>query len=482
MEDEVSLENENEKDLEVQDAEAEGGSESIPNESDTDVDCTDDTDASEPLDRRDFDPIRAIHHNQFCYVLDKYLDKTTGKRFFHVIGRMEGAFNHVVLVHVVTGARLYEYMIKVPGTGTERSWCEEDAYMMRNEFHLLQYIRAHTSVPVPEVIGFDDSLNNELGAPYIVMKKLPGEAATLLWSEEHDHLNADTPSQLLTQERNTFLHSLARCMVELGKLQFDKIGMPTFDPNNPNLAPKIGSYYQWHSDSKMIEIIDRQASSTTEEYLVPQLDEDWNPMQYAGKYAPGTKAHEYHMWCMGIRKFLDIIFATLPFTSSKLPDQEEESFVLRHPDLDLQNILTDADGNVTGIIDWDNCLTAPRCVGCTAAVPIFLRRDWFPDFTVQRAPHMTWSLNHWRKIYADALEEAGSPDVRYTCKSAMYQGIVAALYEGGGDAEDVVKKVMLSLEGTRLVDHDQFLTNLGKGWPDAEAYLKEEIAKLLAPS
>jgi hypothetical protein len=41
----------------------------------------------------------------------------------------------------------------------------------------------------------------------------------------------------------------------------------------------------------------------------------------------------------------------------------EETFVLRHPDLDLQNILVDDDGNVTGNIDWDNCLAVPQCIG-----------------------------------------------------------------------------------------------------------------------
>jgi len=52
-------------------------------------------------------------------------------------------------------------------------------------------------------------------------------------------------------------------------------------------------------------------------------------------------------------------------------------FYLCHPDLGYQNILVDADGNVTGIVDWDNASTRPR--QCSfACYPSWITRDWDP--------------------------------------------------------------------------------------------------------
>jgi hypothetical protein len=86
------------------------------------------------------------------------------------------------------------------------------------------------------------------------------------------------------------------------------------------------------------------------------------------------------------RKILGMILASSPFTSPTESSDAQESFVLRHDDLDFQKIFTDKHGNVTGIIDWEGCYTASRCVGYSS-LPVFLRRNWLPDFTLDRLPH-----------------------------------------------------------------------------------------------
>jgi hypothetical protein len=52
-------------------------------------------------------------------------------------------------------------------------------------------------------------------------------------------------------------------------------------------------------------------------------------------------------------------------------------FVLAHTDLNFQNILVDGEGNVTGIIDWDDMLVGPRQSGC-CQYPSWITRDWDP--------------------------------------------------------------------------------------------------------
>jgi hypothetical protein len=157
-----------------------------------------------------------------------------------------------------------------------------------------------------------------------------------------------------------------------------------------------------------------------------------------------------------------------------------ETFILRHDDLDLQSILVDSDGNVTGIIDWDGCAAVPRCLGYIST-PTFLRRDWLPDYTLARLPHMTWALERYRNVYAEAMDEfCEFLDAKYTCKSVMYQLVLAALDKDVACME-VVEMLLREIPEFRRVDVKMFCRRLGQRWPAAEEALKVRIAELLKP-
>jgi hypothetical protein len=40
-------------------------------------------------------------------------------------------------------------------------------------------------------------------------------------------------------------------------------------------------------------------------------------------------------------------------------EEDHESFVLSHPDVDSQNVLVSEDGTLTALLDWDNVHTVP---------------------------------------------------------------------------------------------------------------------------
>ncbi|KAF2751323.1 hypothetical protein M011DRAFT_483258 [Sporormia fimetaria CBS 119925] len=113
----------------------------------------------------------------------------------------------------------------------------------------------------------------------------------------------------------------------------------------------------------------------------------------------------------------DIMVDQIPLGTSQLArSNEKQSYVLCHPDLDLQNILTDEDGNVTGIIDWEKALAVPRCVGY-ASLPLFLRYDDHAEGGAGVWPFMQKSLHHYREVYAGAMEATGCLDSLFTRKS-----------------------------------------------------------------
>lgn len=177
----------------------------------------------------------------------------------------------------------------------------------------------------------------------------------------------------------------------------------------------------------------------------------------------------------GNQVFFDIIFSQAVFRSS-----EPETFTIHHNDLDFQIILVEEDGNVTGIIDRDASYTAPRCIGA-AAVPIFLRNDWFHRYAhdIRLTPHMGWNYQHYREVYAAAMFEAGNPDAHFTLNSALYHSVFAVVTEFG-DRYSLVETLLPELPDCR-VDARDFQIGLGLGWTAAEEMLKEQLPKIFEP-
>jgi hypothetical protein len=267
---------------------------------------------------------------------------------------------------------------------------------------------------------------------------------------------------------------------------FDRIGVPYLDEFKDPDGSNVTTSYRWKNPYEMTpedltgegQIYKYGPFENSLQYMTSNLDEAWPSTPYPDAEDDPERQNKIY----GIRKILDIIYAhpTIAF-SKKDPTgaAEKETFVLRHPDLDMQNILVDDSGNVVGILDWEGCLAVPRCVGY-ASVPDFLRRDWLKGYSLQERPHMTtWQLDHYRKVYADAMMETGAPDAKYAAKSAMYRAIVDAVSQGS--PMDLIHKICAHIPVLRLADIEELEELLGKGWPQAEEYLRAEIGKLLEP-
>ena len=109
------------------------------------------------------------------------------------------------------------------------------------------------------------------------------------------------------------------------------------------------------------------------------------------------------------------IFRTLIDWISVETSTENETFMLAHPDLNLQNILVAEDGTVQGLIDWDGVAAVPRSVGC--AFPKWLTLDWDPyhynfgreiDCECEDQHHSPDEMKYYRALYAQFIREATS--------------------------------------------------------------------------
>ncbi|KAF2820256.1 hypothetical protein CC86DRAFT_471378 [Ophiobolus disseminans] len=399
----------------------------------------------------------------------------------HILRRTEGGSHHVVIIRVGSARPSNEFVIKIPVTGTEERWCDEHAYTMRCEALLMNYLRKYTSIPVPEVIAFQDRIDNPLGAPYILMRKAFGKSAYCLWldAEGEDGQNADNPSEQMIRKRITFLKSLALYMAELQKLTFEKLGMLNFDNNVDK--PVVAHYWETRGG---IQIRQEPVASAREFFLsglnarLPANTTPRNLSECQNNNGGIQDTRKGINKLQGVRRIMEIIYDSSCFDGKAPVSSEGNSFILRHPDLDLQNILVDDDNTITSILDWHGTITAPRCIGYVA-LPRFLTHDWFPHFTLSDPPYMSWTVDYYRRVYADSMKEH-CDDGKYTYKSAMYQAAAAApSCQWCSDAcSDVVNKVLLQLPALRLTDLNEFQERLGRGWKAAEEYLKVEIGIL----
>lgn len=437
---------------------------------------------------------RTVKRHHFLVLVSN--SPTPGRVFIR--DRCEGGFHHVVTIDVGVGDPDM-YVVKVPAHGTPTRWQVGDAYNLRSEAETMMHVQHCTQVPIPKVINYDDTLDNEIRAPYILMEFVQGKPAYDVWyqdgeeypeaeelkenygaededgEEEHYSLLQDSLTYRPHQKRCNFLKSLAKTIAELQALQFDKIGQLSFDNVDEHGKPDVGHSWHWKRNIKPEDLdtekamYKRLAYSSSEAYWNNALNNSF----------PYTEDDEQ---MKGIRYILDAVFRCVPLCWSANNFKDDETFVLQHGDLNLQNIYVDEDGNVVGIIDWESCMAVPRCVGY-ASVPVFLKQDWESDFSLDEAPHQAWSLNYYRHVYAKAMIEAtggAHGDGKYTLKSALYSAAWASLY-GGGSAYDLIEKIFHEIPGLGRVDVEEFETKMGKGWHHGELYLQKALKKVFAP-
>jgi hypothetical protein len=134
--------------------------------------------------------------------------------------------------------------------------------------------------------------------------------------------------------------------------------------------------------------------------------------------------NEKDQYSLGIEKLLKMFIDWAP-----LEHEDEDGFVLSHPDFDIQNLLVTPEGKLCGMIDWDGVAAAPRCIG-NRCFPGWLTRDWDPAMYAWEAKgdakeNSPDELDHYRNVYADIMTKHGF-DARLTRNSLILENLYIA--------------------------------------------------------
>lgn len=198
--------------------------------------------------------------------------------------------------------------------------------------------RQHTTIPVPEVYGYNARVNEELGAPYMLLTYIHGTIADDMEGIDSGE-NEEGTRHVLKQ--------LANMMVEMASCKFDRIGSI--------FANEDGDFE-----------------------IGPLVETDGGPYKTAQEYYQAISMRRFHVYAdryftsnKEARRdpglFLPFIFNNLirMFTNSA---EDRGPFGLTNMDFGPHNVLVDEKLNIVGLIDCDGIVAAP--IHVVAQVPI----------------------------------------------------------------------------------------------------------------
>ncbi|KAI1459988.1 kinase-like domain-containing protein [Annulohypoxylon moriforme] len=208
-----------------------------------------------------------------------------------------------------------------------------------NEHGVMNCVRSRTSIPVPEVIGFDHSDKNPLGYEYSLLARVPGETLSDIWQELDD------------KQMNGILDQLANILAELHSIDVEEIG---------GVVPEIGQDDNW----QMGRVIDETFWANPQITLWPS-GETIDSLNIGGPFETYSDyiSAQISLYIRQIRLHPNLKFfrrqtyALEAFLASLREHAEELNktmLILAHKDLHFGNIMYDRDsGKITGILDWE---------------------------------------------------------------------------------------------------------------------------------
>lgn len=278
----------------------------------------------------------------------------------------------------------FEESATAPGSLTKAGFCciarftrgNSNSAKSLSEIATARYLKHSTDIPVPEIYYHDLDPDNDVGAPFVLMEKMPGRHLHKLWDG------------LSLEDKKSALSQIASVIARLASLKFDRIG--SLDGSEHGVGPLISPCLE-HPKGPF---------QSVEEYLLSFISTE-------SVESPELKSL-FHQIREGLQQF---------FTLNDSTAYLQPPFCLIHADFDGQNMLflePEEGGSgprLVGLIDFENAYTGP--LHFLYEYPIFIQDvDWSKELYVENA---ILRAHFVRSIY----EALPTPDARSTFIASM---------------------------------------------------------------
>lgn len=300
--------------------------------------------------------------------------------------------------------KLYTVTATVGETGEKRECIFRVAmpldpwYKTESEVATIEYVRRHTSIPVPKVYSYDSSTENKLGFEWIMMEKMAGKPLFEFWD-----VDMFTKNLLDMATKLQLARTVAEWVHQLSKFSFDVIGSLYIDWDKPEPCFKIGrivegsffrgrrlgykvfrgpfknleQHYQSEIGLQLQEIYDpvqrealearlvriEHAKKAEAEALEKQTEEGKSVEKTSGGRFDWDHVEDEADWYreadfIRIPKACHALLSVLPIVLSKAPVQVGSN-MLSHRDMSFKNLLLDDFGTAVGLVDWEMTVANP---------------------------------------------------------------------------------------------------------------------------
>ncbi|KAJ7629421.1 kinase-like domain-containing protein [Mycena polygramma] len=277
---------------------------------------------------------------------------------------------------------------------------------MESEVATINWVDRNTNIPVPVVLFYDpsgkaktenhsngaedrDEPETSVGAPYMLMRKIPGKTLHRMWSDMSE------------PQREKVVRTLAGYIAELLQTRFSSIGSLYQNADGTDVGPMIPICNPrcFRTDATL----DSGPWATEKEFLLACIKRELQWISDHPEDLNSKWSSEPDSDLVGRYKVLfEKLYSRIETMECLHPGSGP--FVLRHPDFHPTNIMVQEDDPsvIIAVIDWECANTAPSWA--VAQIPEFLldRGDEFERDATERA-----SKARLRDLFVESLGYSG---------------------------------------------------------------------------
>ncbi|EEH04098.1 phosphotransferase enzyme family protein [Histoplasma capsulatum G186AR] len=289
----------------------------------------------------------------------------------------EGGFNRVFEITMKDDGAKVLARLPYPSTVPKR-------LTVASEVATLDLIRSH-DIPVPKVLDYSTNPDNPVGAEYIIMEKINGDPIGESWYTLSDKQRLKVLKGLVQLEAKLFAIDLpaSGSLYYSHDLPPEMKGIIIRPSQDSDVTARRGeicvgpitSLKWWYGERRLLCNINRGPHLDATESLTAIAEKELAWLQSYGKprfpferaYREATNYRksvpEEHM--ATLEKYLKIA----PYLVPK--DKSLHRPILRHPDLQPNNIFVSKDLDIIGLIDWQYCSALP--IFLAAGIPQYIQ-------------------------------------------------------------------------------------------------------------
>ncbi|KAF2255934.1 kinase-like protein [Trematosphaeria pertusa] len=324
----------------------------------------------------------------------------------------------------------------------------------RAEVATLRWVRENTKVPVPKVVSFDDSNDNEIGYEWILMELMEGASAHRRWRTMSMEQKIALTKRIATfQVELSGLGKPESIFRSIGTLDLREVGQENDVEDSEKVVPGLLVSHEFFMGDHLHYDIPRGPFRSSHDWLSAELNIILlHQTAVLEKTEDEDDKEDAEEVLFVARKLLSLVPKVFPSTLD-----ESETTGLYHHDLHLNNILVNEEGEITAVLDWE----------CVSALPL-------------------WMLTKVPKFLDEPVREEEPQRDTYADKTPEESAAAAGKHNDPGYLDSDGKNELyfihrMEYEATQLRKvYKAKLRELWPEWPLEESYVKIDFFQAIS--